>query len=83
VLPAVVPDNFKNLDVETLENKASNIMSSVMPTSLYYDLYCDFLNILKEGYKERNPLDPDTIKWQNQVATETFIRRRTTAPSIK
>ncbi|WP_394140363.1 ATP-binding protein [Vibrio chagasii] len=83
VLPAVVPDNFKNLDVETLENKAANIMSSVMPTSLYYDLYCDFLNILKEGYKERNPLDPDTIKWQNQVATETFIRGRTTAPSIK
>lgn len=80
---AVVPDNFKKLDVETLEHKAANIMSSVMPTSLYFDLYCDFLNVLKEGYKERNPLNPDTIKWQNQVATSTFNGGRTTAPSIK
>ncbi|MGI2920643.1 ATP-binding protein [Vibrio diabolicus] len=83
VRPAVVPADFDKLDVETLEHKAANIMISVMPTSLYFDVYCDFLNVLKEGYKERNPLDPDTIKWQNQIATSTFKGGRTTAPSIK
>lgn len=81
--PAVVPSDFGELDVETLEHKAANIMSSVMPTALYFDVYCDFLNILKEGYKDRNPLSLDTIKWQNQIATSTFKGGRTTAPSIK
>ena len=78
-----IPEDFEDLDVETLEQKSSNIMKSVSPTSQYYDVYCDFLNILKEGLAERNPCDVNTKKWQNQVATGKHIRARTTAPSIK
>ncbi|QFI38799.1 ATP-binding protein [Moritella marina ATCC 15381] len=78
-----LPENIAELDVETLEQKAANIMKSVLPTSQYYDIYCDFLNILKEGYQERNPLNEDTQRWQNQVATENYHRTRTTAPSLK
>ncbi|KZN29036.1 hypothetical protein N480_09720 [Pseudoalteromonas luteoviolacea S2607] len=78
-----VPDDFESLDVETLEHKASKIMKSVSPTSEYYDVYCDFLNILKEGLAERNPCEEDTVKWQNQVATAKYKRTRTTAPSVK
>lgn len=78
-----IPEDFENLDVETLEQKSSNIMKSVLPTSQYYDVYCDFLNILKEGLADRNPCDVNTQKWQNQVAIGKHIRARTTAPSIK
>jgi hypothetical protein len=78
-----VPDNFAELDLETLEQKASKIMSSVSPTSLYYEVYCDVLNVLKVGYCERNPLDENTKRWQNQIATSTFVKTRATAPSIK
>lgn len=78
-----VPEDFESLDVETLEHKSSNIMKSVLPTSQYYDVYCDFLNILKEGLAERNPCDENTQKWQNQVATNKYVRARTTAPSLK
>jgi len=77
-----LPDNLDQLDVETLEQKAANIMKSVLPTSQYYDVYCDFLNVLKEGYQERNPLDEDTVRWQNQIATAKYKRTRTTAPAI-
>jgi len=42
-----LPINMAELDVETLEHKAANIMKSVWPTSQYYDVYCDFLNTLK------------------------------------
>lgn len=78
-----VPDNFHELTVETREQKAANIMKSVCPTSEYYDIYCDFLNILKEGLADRNPLSEDVQKWQNQVATSSYQRNRTTAPSLK
>ena len=78
-----VPDNLSELDAETLEHKAGNIMKSVSPTPEYYDVYCDFLNTLKEGYQERNPAHADTVRWQNQVATSTFRATRTTAPSLK
>lgn len=80
---AELPDVLEQLDVETLEQKASNIMKSVFPTSLYYDVYCDFLNVLKEGYQERNPLNQATIRWQNQIATANYERTRTTAPGLK
>lgn len=78
-----IPEDFEDLDVETLEQKSSNIMKSILPTSQYYDVYCDFLNILKEGLIERNPCDENTQKWQNQVATTNYVRTRTTAPSLK
>lgn len=78
-----VPDNLQELTVETREQKAANIMKSVCPTSEYYDIYCDFLNILKEGLADRNPLSEDVQKWQNQVATSSYQRNRTTAPSLK
>lgn len=78
-----VPDNLHELTVETREQKAANIMKSVCPTSEYYDIYCDFLNILKEGLADRNPLSEDVLKWQNQVASSKYQRNRTTAPSIK
>jgi len=78
-----VPDNLHELTVETREQKAANIMKSVCPTSEYYDIYCDFLNTLKEGLADRNPLNEDVKKWQNQVATSRHNHGRTTAPSIK
>lgn len=78
-----VPENLSELDVETLEHKAANIMKSVSPTPEYYDVYCDFLNVLKEGYQERNPVHEATVRWQNQVATTAFRPTRTTAPSLK
>ena len=78
-----IPENMVDLDVETLEQKSANIMKSVLPTSQYYDVYCDFLNTLKEGYQERNPLNEDTQRWQNEVATDSYKRTRTTAPSLK
>jgi hypothetical protein len=78
-----VPDDLHELAVETREQKAANIMKSVCPTSEYYDIYCDFLNILKEGLADRNPLDEGVQKWQNQVASARYEHGRTTAPSIK
>ncbi len=78
-----VPDNLHELSVETREQKAANIMKSVCPTSEYFDIYCDFLNILKEGLADRNPLNEEVKKWQNQVATSSYQRNRTTAPSLK
>lgn len=78
-----VPDNIELLDQETREQLASEIMDTVSPTSLYYDIYCDLLNILKVSYKNRNPIDRNTQRWQNQVANETFKRSRTTAPALK
>jgi hypothetical protein len=78
-----VPEDFADLDTETLEQKASKIMSSVCPTSVYYDVYCDILHTLKVGYSERNPLEEDVHCWQNQIASGKYYRKRTTAPSLK
>lgn len=80
---AKVPENLSELSVETLENKAANIMTSVCTTSIYYDVYCDLLRTIKVGYKERNPLDENTKCWQQKVATSKYRRTRTTAPSVK
>jgi len=80
---AVVPENFADMSVETLEEVASNIMESVCTTSIYYDVYCDFLRTLKVGYKQRNPIKDSTKKWQQKVATSKYERTRTTAPSLK
>lgn len=78
-----VPDNLAELDNETLEEKAANIMKSVSPTSIYYDVYCDLLRTLKIGYQERNPLSPETKKWQQKAATASYRRTRTSAPALK
>lgn len=78
-----VPDDLDSFDEETREQLASEIMDTVSPTSLYYDIYCDLLKILKVSYKSRNPIDQNTQRWQNQIANETFVRNRTTAPAIK
>jgi len=79
----VVPDNIELLDQETREQLASEIMDTVSPTSLYYDIYCDLLNILKVSYKHRNPIDKNTQRWQNQVANDTYTNKRTSAPALK
>lgn len=78
-----VPEQLDSFDVETRELLASEIMKSVCPTSEYFDIYCDLLNTLKEGFISRNPLDSNTEKWKNNIATKTYQRTRTTAPNIK
>ena len=80
---AVVPDNFLDLSTETLEDMAANIMDSVCTTSIYYDVYCDLLRTIKVGYKSRNPKSDDVKNWQQRVATSTYKRTRSTAPSLK
>lgn len=78
-----VPENYAQLSVETLEEKAANIMKSVCPTSIYYDVYCDLLKTIKVGYQDRNPIDIATKNWQQRVVTSEYRCTRTTAPSLK
>ena len=63
-----VPTDIDEFSVEDKEQQAMKIMSSVSPTSLYYDMYCDLLNVLKMGYEVRNPLTDEWKKHQNIVA---------------
>ncbi len=77
------PENISELHDETIDDMASEIMNTVSPTSIFYDMYCDFLSTLKVGYRHRNPLDPDTAKWQHGIATSSFKMSRTTAPALK
>ncbi|WJG10258.1 ATP-binding protein [Aliiglaciecola sp. LCG003] len=80
---AYAPEDLSKFSTETLEGMASNIMESVCTTSIYYDVYCDLLGTIKVGYKNRNPLNEDVKKWQQKIATTTYKRTRTTAPSLK
>lgn len=77
------PKNLNELDDETIEDMASEIMNTVSPTSIFYDAYCDFLSILKAGYRHRNPSHSDTVKWQHNIATSSFKMTGTTAPALK
>jgi hypothetical protein len=63
-----IPIDIDEFSVEDKEQQAMKIMSSVSPTSLYYDMYCDLLNVLKMSYEVRNPLSDSWKKHQNIVA---------------
>lgn len=76
-----LPESIDDFDDETKEEFARDLMDSVQPTSLYFEVYRDILGILKNGYKNRNPKDDVTKVWQHQVATNIFVPTRTTAPS--
>lgn len=76
-----LPDNLDDFDDETKEEFARDIMESVEPTSLYYEVYRDLLGLLKNGYKGRNPLNESTRAWQHQVANSLYARTKTTASS--
>ena len=70
-----VPEKLDSFDVETRELLASEIMKSVCPTSEYFDIYCDLLNTLKEGFISRNPLDSNTEKWKNNTVRKMIKRK--------
>jgi len=77
-----LPDSVNEFDDETKEQFAHDLMDSVEPTSLYYEVYCDVLGILKSGYKDRNPKNDSTRVWQHQVSTDNHERIRSTANSV-
>ena len=77
-----LPEQLDRYDEEAKEEFARDIMDSVQPTSMYHGVYADVLALLKNGYKNRNPKDEKTQKWQHQVATNTFEQQKSTASSI-
>jgi hypothetical protein len=77
-----VPENINNIPDEDKELHAMDIMNSVSPTSLYYDVYCDLLNLLRMGYRNRNPLCEEWKKKQHILATQPQKKVKTTGGAI-
>lgn len=77
-----VPENINDIPDEDKELHAMDIMNSVSPTSLYYDVYCDLLNLLRMGYRNRNPLCEEWKKKQQIFATQPQKKVKTTGGAI-
>jgi hypothetical protein len=77
-----VPENIANMPDEDKELHAMDIMNSVAPTSLYYDVYCDLVNLLRMGYRNRNPLCDEWKKKQQILATQPAKKVKTTGGAI-
>jgi len=77
-----VPEDIANMPDEDKELHAMDIMNSVSPTSLYYDVYCDLVNLLRMGYRNRNPLCDEWKKKQQILATQLPKKVKTTGGAI-
>lgn len=74
-----VPDDIgEYLDYEK-ELEAISLMSTVSPTSLYYETYCDLYNVLMAGYMIRNPLTEEQQRYNNLVSTGKIKRKKTSS----
>jgi hypothetical protein len=58
-----VPENISSMSDGDRVNQASQIQSTIVPTSNFILMYKDIRRMLLSGYKERNPLQPKVIEW--------------------
>lgn len=77
-----VPDDLEEYSDYERELEAKAIMNSVSPTSLYYEVYCDFYNVLMTGYADRNPLSDEQRRRNNLISTGNYIPKKTSAECL-
>jgi|GEM_PF-2313873 hypothetical protein len=74
-----VPDDIDEYADYEKELEALSIMKTVSPTSLYYQAYCDFYNVLMAGYMDRNPLSEEQQHRNNLISTGSYKPKKTSA----
>ena len=74
-----VPSDIGEFSDSEKELEALSIMNTVSPTSIYYEAYCDFYNVLMMGYADRNPRLEATIIRNNAVSTGNYTPSKTTS----
>jgi energy-coupling factor transporter ATP-binding protein EcfA2 len=74
-----VPEDINEFSDSEKELEALSIMNTVSPTSIYYEAYCDFYNVLMMGYADRNPTLEATIIRNNTVSTGNYKPSKTTS----
>lgn len=71
-----------NLPAPARRLAAKLLQECVVPSRLYWDFYSAFHTMVLNGYRHRNPLQPSTVQWMYDIASNRRQVERTTAESL-